>query len=72
MVIVEELAVEIKSTSSVQPKHIKGLRALREEKQIKNFCVMANESRTKIIDGITVYPWKVFLDKLWSGQLDLV
>ena len=50
MIIGDELAVEIKSTTSVQEKHLKGLRALREEKKVKAFCVVSNESRVKIID----------------------
>jgi len=69
MIIGEELAVEIKATSLVQDKHLKGLRALREEKKIKNYCVISDEQRARIVDGIIVYPWRDFLDKLWANEL---
>lgn len=69
MVIGNELAVEIKGVTSVQAKHLRGLCALREEKKIKNYCVVACESRRKELDGITVYPWHEFLSLMWSDQL---
>ena len=63
-------AVEIKSTTSVQDKHLKGIRALKEEGNIENFAVVScdpHERKTR--DNIIISPWKLFLEKLWNGEI---
>lgn len=63
-------ALEIKSTTSITDKHLRGIRALKEEGKIRNFAVISldrHERRTT--DNITVFPWKVFLKRLWEGEL---
>lgn len=63
-------AIEIKSAGSIQDKHLKGLRALKEEGLIQNFAVVSCgrvERKTK--DGIVIFPWKNFLKKLWKGEI---
>ena len=63
-------AIEIKSTKSVHDKHLRGLRAMREEGIVENFAVISRDRHErKIIDGIVVLPWHVFLDKLWNGEI---
>jgi predicted AAA+ superfamily ATPase len=67
LVIGTEMAVEIKSTELVQDKHLKGLRALKEEGLVKNYCVVSCDLVRRVTDdGITIYPWKEFLDMLWA------
>jgi len=59
-----------KSTKSVHDSHLKGLRALREEGVVENFAVVSRDRhQRKISDGIVVFPWDGFLDKLWSGEI---
>lgn len=63
-------ALEIKGTTSIQDKHLKGIRALKEEGSIQNFAAVScdrYERRTK--DNINVFPWKRFLENLWSGKI---
>ena len=71
-IIGNKLAIEIKSTNLVQNKHLKNIKKLREEGLIKNYCIISRDSEKRIIDGITVYPWKEFLDALWGNKLELV
>lgn len=62
--------IEIKGTTSTQDKHLKGIRALKEEGIIQNFAVVSQdryERKTK--DNITIFPWKKFLEKLWNGHI---
>lgn len=69
-IIGQKLAVEIKSTKLVGSSHLKGLKALEEEKLIKKFAVVSLDStQRKISPNITVYPWKDFLNQLWAGKL---
>ena len=62
----EEIAIEVKSSSNVTEKHLKGLKALREEGIFKRFVVVCQEEHPRIIDGIEILPWKYFLEELWK------
>ncbi len=63
-----ELAVEVKASELVHERMLRGLRALREEKLIKNYVVASFDPRRRVVDGIEIVPWPEFLDKLWSGH----
>lgn len=65
----EKLAVEVKSTDLVQDRHLKSLRALREEGLIERYAIVSRDESERIVDGISIYPWRIFLEKLWSGEL---
>lgn len=70
LILDNKWAIEIKGTKSVQDKHLRGLRALREEGIVENFAVVSRDRHErKIIDGIVVLPWQVFLDTLWNGEI---
>ncbi|OGQ08757.1 MAG: hypothetical protein A3G32_06240 [Deltaproteobacteria bacterium RIFCSPLOWO2_12_FULL_40_28] len=70
LIIGQDMAIEIKATNQVSDKHLKGLRALKEEGQIKNFTIVSmDESLRQTKDGIFIYPWKEFLNRLWKNQL---
>ncbi len=63
-------AIEIKGTKSIQDKHLKGIRALKEEGNIQNFAVVScDRYERKTRDDITISPWKLFLEKLWDGKI---
>ena len=62
----EELAVEVKSTINVTEKHLKGLRALREENIFKRYIVVCQEEHPRLVDGIEILPWKYFFSELWK------
>lgn len=69
-VVGDRVALEIKATSQVDDKHLKGLRALKEEGLIKQYAIVSldGEFRTTC-DGIRVYPWELFLRQLWSNKI---
>lgn len=63
------LAIEVNGSKQVSDKHLKGLRALKEEQLIKNYCVVSLDANLRITDdGITIYPWQIFLENLWQGN----
>jgi len=62
--------IEMKSAKSIQNKHLKGIRALKEEGNIQNFAVVScDRYERKTQDNITIFPWKLFLEKLWNGNI---
>ena len=65
----DTLAIEVKSTSSVSEHHLRGLRAIGEEKIFKSLICVADVPLERVVEDIKVMPWRIFLEKLWSGEL---
>ena len=64
------VALELKGSTRVHVGDGAGLRALREEHHVKHAIVVCREREPRRLqDGIQVWPWQVFLDRLWSGDL---
>ncbi len=65
-----ELAIECKAVPQVDERHTKGLRALMEDQTVKRAMVVSLDAAPRqLARGITVYPWSVFYQKLWAGDL---
>ncbi|MCG2725743.1 MAG: ATP-binding protein [Elusimicrobia bacterium] len=68
-VVGDRLAIEFKSGDMVSERHLRGLKALREEGLVKNFAVVSLDPQKRVVDGITVYPWREFLIALWADKI---
>lgn len=64
----EELAVEVKSAREISERHLKGLKALREENIFKRYIVVCQEEHPRLADGIEILPWRYFLEQLWKQR----
>ena len=65
----EQAAVEVKARKSVSNRALKGLKVLKEEKLIRDFYIVSQESEPREVDGIKILPWQMFLEKLWSNEI---
>ena len=65
----DSIAIEVKASKNITEKHYKGLRAIGEEKFIKRRIVVCREDRPRLVDGIHVMPWRMFLEELWEHGL---
>ncbi len=64
------VAIEVKATELVQSKHLRGLKALKEEGLTSRHIVVSQDTKCRIIeDGIEILPWKNFIELLWSDQI---
>ena len=69
-VIGDQLAIEVKGTNLVSDKHLKGIRALKEEGVIKRHGIVScDRDYRRTDDGIEIWPWELFLDQLWEMKL---
>ncbi len=67
-IIGNKLAIEVKSTDLVADKHLKGLRALKEEGVIETYGVISLDPHERVTtDGIHIWPWDLFLQKMWAN-----
>lgn len=66
-----ECAIEVKSSSRISDKHLKGLRELKiEHPQVKKRIVVCNEQLFRITaDEIEILSVSNFIERLWSGDL---
>ena len=64
-----EVAIEVKSTSDVQSRHWKGLKAFAEEYTCKKMIVVSTDPYPRQVENILILPYKVFLEQLWKGEI---
>jgi predicted AAA+ superfamily ATPase len=69
-VIGNQLALEVKGSDLIADKHLKGLRALKEEGLVKKHAVVSLDVNERVInDGIYIWPVETFLNQLWHGDI---
>jgi predicted AAA+ superfamily ATPase len=66
-VLADKTAIEVKAKELVGDRDLRGLRALRDEKALKQYVVVSLESKPRTVDKIRILPWQYFLDELWDG-----
>lgn len=64
-----DVAIEVKATSNVQSRHLKGLKSFSEEYAVTQLVLVCNEPLPRISEGVRILPWKVFLEELWAGKI---
>lgn len=64
-----DVALEVKGVPEVNSRHLKSMKAFREEYKSKKEIVVSLDLKPRQIDGITVMPWKTFLGDLWAGAI---
>jgi uncharacterized protein len=64
----DHTAVEVKAKKNVTLQDIKSLRALAEEAKLNRYLCVSLEPHPRNLHGITILPFKTFLEALWSGE----
>ena len=64
----DDTAVEVKAKENISLQDLKSLQALAEEKQFKYCLCVSLEPRYRKVGNITILPYRLFLNKLWSGD----
>ena len=64
-----EVAIEVKATDSASIRHFKSLNTFSDEYSVKKLILVSNDPYPRQVGNIMVYPWKIFLEKLWSGEI---
>jgi predicted AAA+ superfamily ATPase len=63
------VAIEVKATTDVKDKHLKGLQALREEKICKHYYLVSQDTVQREDRTVKIWHWSHFLKKLWNDEL---
>lgn len=69
-IIGDDIAIEVKGTSLVTSKHMKGLTAFAEEKtEFKKLIIVSLDSHPRVVNSnIEILPYRIFLENLWKGE----
>lgn len=62
-------AIEFKSSKEVQSKHLKGLKAFKEEHPEARLIIVSLDKSQRIFNDVEVLPAEIFLKKLWNKEL---
>lgn len=66
----KDLAVEVKGAARVHEGDLRGLRALREDGPVgRSILVCLEGEPRKISRDLEILPWRLFLERLWGGDL---
>ena len=64
-----EIAIEVKSSSNINKRHLNGLKAFMEEYKVKKAIVVCTEPLPRRVGEIDVLPCNEFLKRLWSNEI---
>lgn len=66
----KETALEIKGSQRVHEGDLRNLHALLEDGPVKRRIIVSLEKEPRrLAQGIEVLPWRIFVERLWSGEL---
>ena len=69
LILGTDIAIEIKTTDRATDKHLKGLRAFKDEHTCKCILISRDPVSRKTRDDILILPWRVFVDDLWNNKI---
>ena len=64
-----EVAVEVKGTGRVARRDLRPLRVFAEEFRPNQAILVCNEREERITGALHILPWRIFLKKLWAGEI---
>jgi predicted AAA+ superfamily ATPase len=68
-ILADKYAIECKSAKRLSQSDFAGLFALRDEGKNFNSIIVCLEFTKRLDNNVLIYPWKEFLDDLWSGKI---
>jgi predicted AAA+ superfamily ATPase len=63
------IAIEFKSCSEVKSRHVKGLKAFKEEYPQARLIVISMDRYKRVMNDVEIFPATEFLSELWKGKI---
>ena len=64
-----EVAIEVKSTSSVNSRDLRAINAFVEIYSPRKAIVVCTEKKERIVGNVRIMPWREFSQDLWNGKI---
>lgn len=68
-IIGDDIAIEVKTTTKTQDKHLKGLRTLAEEDICQKYYLVSHDKIKRRVGEINIVHWRSFIDDLWADKI---
>jgi len=66
LIIDDHIAMEIKATSKVNLRDLRGLTQIQDEAAWKERILVSQDPLNQVLDGVTCLYWQTFLERLWA------
>ncbi len=63
------IAIEIKSTDEVKSRHLKGLKAFKEDFLHARTIIVSLDKYSRVMNGVEIIPAEQFLKALWNSEI---
>jgi uncharacterized protein len=63
------IAIEIKSTNEVKSRHLKGLKAFKEDFSLARAIIVSLDKYYRVMSGVEIIPAEEFLKALWNSAI---
>ena len=63
------IAIEIKSTDEVKSRHLKGLKAFKEDYPEARAIIVSLDKYPRVMNGVEIIPAEQFLKALWNSEI---
>lgn len=63
------IAIEIKSTDEVKSRHLKGLKAFKEDFLHARIIIVSLDKYSRVMNGVEIIPAGQFLKSLWNSEI---
>ena len=63
------VAIEIKSTDEVLSRHLKGLKAFKEDFSDARVIIVSLDKYPRVMNGVEIFPADLFLKALWDSEI---
>ncbi len=64
-----EVAIEVKGTSRVDRRDLRGIAAFVEDCAPKTALIVCNETEERMAGPIRIVPWRACLTELWAAEI---
>lgn len=65
----EQLAIEVKASTTVSVRDLRGLQALAQENVFQRFYLVSHDRNDRKVSFCYLLHWQTFLDRLWNDEL---
>jgi uncharacterized protein len=62
-------AVEVKGKKQISSRDMRSLKNFCESYKPKRAIIVSNEPEHRVVGGIHIMPWRLFLEQLWEGSV---
>ncbi|MDY0165170.1 MAG: DUF4143 domain-containing protein [Thermoguttaceae bacterium] len=64
-----EVAVEVKGAGRIDSRDLRALAGFKETYKPRAAVLVCMEPEPRVVEGVRIVPWSVFLDELWQGAI---